>query len=84
MRTLGVLTKPDLVEKGAEKNVIDLTEGRTYQLKLGWHVLRNAGRAECHMSVTERQSIGRGFFQKAPWNGMEKDKVGITSFRIRL
>jgi len=42
IRTLGVLTKPDLVDKGAEKNVIDLVEGRKHQLKLGWHVLRNA------------------------------------------
>lgn len=32
-RTLGVLTKPDLVDKGAEKDVIDLVEGRTHQLK---------------------------------------------------
>lgn len=83
-RTLGVLTKPDLVDKGAEKNVIDLIEGRTHQLKLGWHMLRNAGQAELHKPVTERQAIGKNFFQKAPWNGLEKDKVGIESFRVRL
>lgn len=84
-RTLGVLTKPDLVDKGAEKNVIDLVEGRTHQLILGWHVLRNAGQADLQKPITERQAIGRGFFdQKAPWNGLEKDKVGIESFRVRL
>lgn len=83
-RTLGVLTKPDLVDKGAEKNVIDLIEGRTHQLKLGWHILRNAGQAELHKPVSERQALGKSFFQKAPWNGLEKDKVGIESFRVRL
>ena len=84
-RTLGVLTKPDLVDKGAEKNVIDLVEGNTHQLKLGWHVLRNAGQADLQKPIVERQAIGRGFFdQKVPWNGLEKDKVGIESFRVRL
>ena len=29
-RTLGVLTKPDLVDKGAENHVIDLVEGKLY------------------------------------------------------
>ena len=83
-RILGVLTKPDLVDKGAEKNVLDLIEGRTHQLKLGWHILRNAGQAELHKPVTERQALGKSFFQKAPWNGLENDKVGIESFRVRL
>ena len=84
-RTLGVLTKPDLVDPGAEKNVIDLVEGRTHQLKLGWHVLRNAGKAELQKSIAERQALGRNFFgQKIPWNGLDKDKVGIESFRVRL
>ena len=34
IRTLEILTKPDLIDKGAEKNVINLVEGRKYQLKL--------------------------------------------------
>lgn len=45
IRTLGVLTKPDLVDKGAEPAVFDLIEGRSHQLKLGWHLLRNPGHA---------------------------------------
>jgi Dynamin family len=32
IRTLGVLTKPDLVDKGAEMTVVDLIEGRRHQL----------------------------------------------------
>jgi hypothetical protein len=31
-RTLGVLTKPDLVDKGAEMAVVDLIKGRRQQL----------------------------------------------------
>ena len=83
-RTLGIITKPDLVDKGAEKSVIDLIEARTHQLKLGWHMLRNAGQADLHKPITESQTLGKTFFQKVPWNGLEKDKVGIESLRVRL
>lgn len=34
-RTLGVLTKPDLVDRGAESRVVDLVNGSSYKLKLG-------------------------------------------------
>ena len=30
VRTLGILTKPDLVDKGAEKDVVTLIEGRKH------------------------------------------------------
>jgi hypothetical protein len=42
-RTLGVLTKPDLVDRGTESGVVDLVEGRVRQMKLGWHIIRNPG-----------------------------------------
>jgi len=35
IRTLGVLTKPDLVDKGAEEAVIELLDGKRHQLRLG-------------------------------------------------
>ena len=37
-RTLGVLTKPDLVDQDAESRVVNLVEGRARVMKLGWHV----------------------------------------------
>ena len=42
-RTLGVLTKPDLVDKGAESAVVDIIEGRSHALNLGWCTVRNPG-----------------------------------------
>ncbi|KAL8876868.1 MAG: hypothetical protein Q9198_005007 [Flavoplaca austrocitrina] len=62
IRTLGVLTKPDLVDKGAEKDVIDLVEGSKHQLKLGWYILRNAGQVELRNPVADRHATERGFF----------------------
>lgn len=85
IRTLGVLTKPDLVDKGAEHNVIDLIMNREHQLRLGWHLLRNAGQSELSNSITSRQEAERRFFSTvAPWKDLDKDRVGISSFRVRL
>ena len=84
-RTLGVLTKPDLVDRGAEHNVVNLITDREHPLRLGWHLLRNAGQSELANSIASRQQAERDFFNTvAPWNELARDKVGINSFRSRL
>ena len=84
-RTLGILTKPDLVDKGAERDVIDLIEDRRHKLKLGWHLLRNPGQADVCDSPSARSSIEDEFFKTIkPWNALDKDKVGVQSLRRRL
>ena len=84
-RTLGVLTKPDLVDQGAEPRVIDLVEGRTRVMKLGWHVVRNPGQQQLLDSSLDRQFLELDFFRsKAPWKTISADRVGIESLRDRL
>lgn len=84
-RTLGVLTKPDLVDPGAEDAVIDLIAGRRQRLKLGWHLLRNPGQAELLDGSRTRNAIEKEFFaMAAPWNSLDKSKVGVESLRSRL
>ena len=84
-RTLGVLTKPDLVDKGAEGSVVELIEGRRHQLTLGWNVVKNPGQSESPNSAKERLALEDAFFNgEAPWNRLDKDRVGVASLRIRL
>ena len=84
-RTLGVLTKPDLVDEGAEPRVIDLLDGRAHPLRLGWHIARNPGQKEMSDPSLSRHSLELNFFNtKAPWNKLAKEKVGIESLRLRL
>lgn len=84
-RTLGVLTKPDLVDGGAEMPVIELIEGKRHKLNLGWCLVRNPGQKELNNPTTDRNAVERAFFQtKAPWNLLEKDKVGVGALRVRL
>jgi Dynamin family/Dynamin central region len=84
-RTLGVLTKPDLVDKGAEKSVTELIEGKRHQLTLGWNIVKNPGQSQSPNSAKERLAMEDTFFRgEAPWNRLDKDRVGVRSLRIRL
>ena len=84
-RTLGVLTKPDLVDKGAELDVIRILEGKSHQLKLGWCIVRNSGQQHLLDSPDDRHGREKTFFSKEePWNMVAKDRVGIESLKSRL
>jgi hypothetical protein len=56
-RILGILTKSDLVDKGAETGVVDLIEGRRHQLALGWHLVRIPGQLESSDPATDRHKL---------------------------
>lgn len=84
-RTLGVLTKPDLVDKGAEAGVVDVVEGRARPMKLGWHMIRNPGQQDLGNPAVTRDDLEVEFFRsQAPWSSIEKNKVGIDALRVRL
>lgn len=84
-RTLGVLTKPDLVDPGAEGPIIDLMNDKQHKLTLGWCMVRNPGQKQLQDSSTDRKSIEMSFFRDyAPWNTLPKDRVGIGALRVRL
>ncbi|CAI7672544.1 unnamed protein product [Penicillium crustosum] len=84
-RTQGVFIKPDLVDKGAEDKVIDLVEGKTCSLKLGWIVVRNAGQQQLLDQSSNRDEVEAQFFCEAhPWNSLSREKVGIAALKIRL
>ncbi|KAK3625369.1 hypothetical protein LTR56_020454 [Elasticomyces elasticus] len=72
-RTLGVLTKPDLVDRGGESGVVDLLEGRTRRMKLGWHIIRNPGQPVNH---------GAGS-RKRKWASMPCDSASRKCFPQR-
>lgn len=83
-RTLGVITKPDLVDKGAETKVIDLIEGRDMEMKLGWVILRNLGQMELQDGNMDRDNLEEKLRSERPWNAVPPDKFGIEALRIHL
>ena len=86
IRTLGILTKPDLVDRGAEMGVIELLAGTRHALRLGWHIVRNPSQYEINQSTTaDRHQIEKDFFHsRAPWNEIDPIKCGVTGLRERL
>lgn len=84
-RTLGVLTKPDLVDEGAEQNIVDLIKGKSHKLSLGWQIVRNPGQKELLALSSDRHVEERSFFNsRNPWARLEKNKVGIEALQNRL
>ena len=83
-RTIGVLTKPDLVDKGAENKVVDLVSGNKLFLRHGWIIVRNLNQQELTDRDTDRDEAEEAFSRQAPWNTIAKDRFGIKSLRSRL
>ncbi|KAL9011169.1 MAG: hypothetical protein Q9173_003963 [Seirophora scorigena] len=85
-RTLGVLTKPDLIDRGAEGSVLDLLQGTAHKLNLGWSMVKNPSQEDLNREEEiDRHCAERAFFRiKAPWCTVDKDRVGTDSLRLRL
>ena len=78
------MTKPDLVDKGGEKEIIDLFHGKGNELALGYCIVRNHGQKELTFSSAHRSENERSFFLTSPWNTIDEDRVGIHSLKTRL
>lgn len=83
-RTLGVLTKPDLVDGGGEEHVMDLVRGTKNKLNLGYCIIRNRGQQDKDLSSTERHEKEKQFFSNPPWSTLHKERVGIPALQDRL
>lgn len=80
-RTLGVLTKPDLVlEQSAQAAVCDLVKGKKRPLTLGYFVVRNSGASGSPKEQPELDQI----FRQQPWIDLPQDRVGIPALREQL
>lgn len=83
-RTLGVLTKPDLlVERSTKTVVCDLVNGKKRPLNLGYYVVRNRGADEQAADGGSTQGREK-MFQEEPWCHLPRDRVGVAALRERL
>ncbi|RAK77758.1 dynamin family protein [Aspergillus fijiensis CBS 313.89] len=83
-RTLGVLTKPDLVDKGAEQKILDIIAGRELPLKYGWILVRNLGQREMEKGIVDRDTAEAEFGKTELWSTVAVDRYGISSLKTRL
>ncbi|KAI0026161.1 hypothetical protein F4780DRAFT_11423 [Xylariomycetidae sp. FL0641] len=88
VRTLGIITKPDLLVTGSkeEDSFLRLAKNldKSHQLSLGWHVLRNRGETEGSYSHEERDQKEEDFFNEGVWHTIPSRNRGVRPLRKRL
>jgi hypothetical protein len=88
-RTVGIITKPDLINERAEIRIAALAKGQdTTKLKLGFYLLKNPNIKELENRITAEQRITneRHFFNSSPWKeqGLDPNRVGIVKLKENL
>lgn len=85
-RTVGIITKPDLINRGTEGRIAKLAKNRdTTKLKLGYFLLKNPSPEQLDQGITlsERMRQETNYFFSAPWkeHGLDPERVGIHALR---
>uniref|UniRef100_A0A8C6HP24 Interferon-induced GTP-binding protein Mx1 n=1 Tax=Mus spicilegus TaxID=10103 RepID=A0A8C6HP24_MUSSI len=87
-RTIGVLTKPDLVDRGAEGKVVDVVQNLVYHLKKGYMIVKCRGQQDIQdqLSLTEALQNEQVFFQEHSYFSilLEDGKATVPCLAKRL
>jgi GTPase SAR1 family protein len=88
-RTVGIITKPDLINEGTEKRIALLAKNQdTTKLKLGFFILKNPTPSELAKGITavQREENERAFFESSAWkvHNLDKERVGVLALRNYL
>ncbi|RMY34674.1 hypothetical protein D0865_14119 [Hortaea werneckii] len=85
-RTMGVLTKPDLVTKSRMPKLYDLLYGVDFMLGSGWFVTKQLSSEEVEsVSYAEARSRERDFFSGEPWASTTLgDRFGIGNVQATI
>lgn len=67
-RTIGILTKPDLVDRGAEDKVVDVVRNLVYHLKKGYMIVKCRGQQDIQDQLSLREALQNEqvFFKEHP------------------
>lgn len=86
VRTMGVLTKPDLVTEAATQQVVkELVLGRRNTLRLGYCVVKNRGADDHGLAISDRIALEKAFFNKSSWREISSSgRCGTESLKVRL
>ena len=88
-RTMGIITKPDLINRGTESRIARLAKNEdTTKLRLGFFLVRNPTPTEpaTTISSSQRRAIEDKYFQSSPWKeqALNPARVGVTSLQHLL
>ncbi|KAI9772282.1 MAG: hypothetical protein M1840_001031 [Geoglossum simile] len=85
-RTLGVITKPDVLIAGSESEAlyVSLARNQNVEFRLGWHVLKNMDSELGDWTLADRDIKEAEFFSQGIWEQMSRSLVGVDKLRSRL
>ncbi|XP_071994904.1 interferon-induced GTP-binding protein Mx1-like [Engystomops pustulosus] len=87
-RTLGILTKPDLIDKGTEENVVNIVNNNVIYLKKGYMIVKCRGQQEVQgkLSLKEATEKEKNFFEDHEFFSdlMTEEKATIPCLAQRL
>ena len=84
-RTIGVLTKPDLVDKGGEGEVLEVLRNVRLPLQNGYFMLKNRSQEELNrnISLEKARESEMAFFSNSPYSE-QRSKLGIEALQSAL
>lgn len=85
-RTLGLITKPDKIDRGSDNEAyyVELAQNQNVKLTLGWHVLRNKGFDTLDDTQEQRDKREKSFFSDSAWSCLKPSQLGVEALRERL
>lgn len=86
IRTMAVLTKPDLAIESTTQNIaIQHVLGTRSDLLLGYYIVKNRGPDDADKTLEQGQAEEKRFFSQSPWVVLRNTgKAGITALRARV
>ncbi|XP_040278995.1 interferon-induced GTP-binding protein Mx2-like isoform X2 [Bufo bufo] len=87
-RTLGILTKPDLVDKGSEQDVVSVVRNLVYPLKKGYMIVKCRGQSEIQSNISLETALQneKDFFKNHEHFGvlLEEGRATISLLAEKL
>ena len=85
-RTVGIITKPDLINQGTEKRIARLAKNEDItKLRLGFFLVRNSTPLELATAITAKQrlAIEDQYFRSSSWKeeSLNADRVGVAALQ---
>ena len=84
IKTMGVLTKPDLATETATQDaIVNLVLGKRSILRLGYYIVKNRSADDNSSTISDRIAAEKAFFSAPPWSSVA-DRCGIESLKVRV
>lgn len=85
-RSMGVMTKPDLLVKGRFEYIRKVLNGETFKLGFPWYIAKNSTQEDLDQNIThlEARRLEKDFFEQAPWSSHLaefKDRFGTKQLQ---